>query len=118
MKEVVKYILIIYLGVLAFYHKSELTNFTMALYFGSEYVAMGVMTIYLATISKGIEKWLFVLVSGYLGLKLIYNTLLYIDPISEKLWLYNSEFWGYLLTVVIIVILIIIQFRYVLVKKR
>jgi hypothetical protein len=114
MKEFVKYILIIGLGILAFYHFHEVTPFTICLYFNTEYSLLTIILMYLAVQSKGREKLLFGISSGYFGLKIIYNTLLCIEPLGVKLGLNNSEEWGAIFTCVIIVILIIIQYRYVI----
>ena len=113
MKEIVKHILIVCLFGLGFYHIHDLTNFTRALFFNCEYLALTSILIYLATIFKGKERWFFGILSTYFGLKMVYNTLLYITPIGVKLGLYNSEFWGFIFTGIIIICLIVIQYKYV-----
>lgn len=116
MKDLVKYIIIVGLMCLAYCHTRDWTTFTMALYFGVEYFLLMTIFIYLAIISKGIDKAFFLILSPYFGLKLIYNTLLYIEPVNRKFELYNSELWGFIITVIIVVSLICIQISYA--KKR
>lgn len=108
---------------LAYFHLStgddggNVSNFMRAFYFDLEYISIVSVIIYLAYISSGLERWFFGIVSSYFALKMVYNTLLYIEPINWKLGLHNSEMWGFIFTGIIIVCLIIIQFRYVLDKK-
>ena len=121
MKEVVKYIMIFVLVGLAYFHLSsdngsEVSNFMRAFYFNLEYISIASILIYLATLCKGKERLFFGVLSGYFSLKIVYNTLLYITPIGIKLGLNNSEFWGFVFTGIIIICLIIIQYRYV--KER
>ena len=116
MKEVVKYVLIVCLFGLGYYHLHDLSNFTRALYFNCEYIALTTILTYLAAIFNGKERWFFAILGGYFALKTVYNTLLYIPSIGIKLGLNNSEFWGFVFTGTVIVSLIIIQFRYV--KER
>lgn len=117
MKELVKYILIVSVGILGLYHLKGDTPFWHCLYFNVEYLSLATVIMYLAYMSRGVERCLFGVLSGYFALKIVYNTLLYIRPIGVKLGLNNSELWGMIFTGIVLVFLIITQLRYVLVKK-
>ena len=117
MKEVVKYTALIVLGYLAYYHlQEEATPIMHCLYFMGEYLMIGSVFVYLATIFNGKERWFFAILGGYFAFKMVYNTLVYHPILYIKLGLNNSEFWGFIFTGIVIVSLIIIQFRYV--KER
>lgn len=107
------------LGILAVFHKSELTPLMECLYFGVEYSLLIMLFIYLATFfTKFKDVIFFRILSFYFGLKFLYNIGVYIPYIRAKLVLGNSEFWGYIFTLIIIAILIIIQLTYVIQYKK
>lgn len=118
MKDIVKYIMIVSLTILAIYHKAEEpTPLLDCLYFAVEYLALASVFMYLAMLMTSFKDMVFFAVlSGYFALKLIYNTFLYIDTISVKMGMHGSETWGFAFTVIIILGLILIQFGYV--KER
>ena len=121
MKFVVKYAALIGLGILGIFHRTPMDKLTPLMecsYFVVEYSLLTILFVYLAKLSNNFRDIIFFRVlSTYFGLKLIYNICAYIPYMNDKLVLWDSEFWGYIFTLIVITILMIIQLTYVTLKK-
>lgn len=119
MKFLVKYISVLGLTGLSIFHIKDLTPFTECLYYSIEYTLLTILFLCLAKFFMNFrDKLFFQILSSYFGLKILYNIGLYIPLINDKFYLWNTELWSFIVTLLIITILIIIQINYVGEKGR
>ena len=119
MKYTVKYIILVILLYLGWYHKQpESSEILDCGYFASEYILITLSFMYLAVLKQGRDRAFYGILSGYFALKMIYNVLIYQSEIMAKMVDLRAEYWGYIFTGIIVVSLLLIQISYVVIKER